>query len=331
MALGAPPKSSWNIQSAVFISESSHLHLQLRELMRPAGWTICESTALTSRAIELIHSNAANFVIIDDSINLPAYLQARHLMSDPATLCTPVVCFLLEIRKDDQSSLLKMGVDSVIEKPLTPSKFIPAFRQVFRAWEKEPFLSLRRATYLYLRGEQTKAVMAWAKLMQMPGLLHICAPAIAFHLRRSGKLKDAERVLLTALKRSPKELGTILALADLYLEAAMPNLAHRLLLGARSTYSKSLALLPDIIQAALMLGHVDDAIQSIDIMLKRGDIDELTLGFLGRLMFAEGREPEAERLIAANSGYLKRIQTSWLSADVAPASAPAPGPAMIAS
>ena len=332
--MAAPKKSSWQKQTAVVISDSPNMHMLLRELLRPYSWTVSESTSSSKTATNLVRMGAANLIIIDDSLKSPAYLNARYLMADPVTLCTPKLSFLLSARDSEEQAMLKMGIASVVFKPLTPAKFVPGFAALLRAWEKEPYLSLRRTNYLYLRGEETKAVMALARLMQVPEVHSTCAQAIALHLRRSLKLKEAEKVLLTSLKRSPRELGTILALADLYLHAAMPKLAHKLLLGARTAFSQSMAMVPDLVQSALMLGQLDDAINSLNLVLKRGDIDEMTLSFLGRLMYAEGREGEAERVLTANGGHFKKLHASWQAADAQGAAAVATAalpPAVIAS
>ena len=334
MSLAAPKKSSWQKQTAVVISDSPNMHMLLRGLLRPYSWTVSESTSSSKIATNLVKTGAANLIIIDDSLKSPAYLNARYLMADPVTLCTPKLSFLLAARDTEEQAMLKLGVSSVVFKPLTPAKFVPGFSALIRNWEKEPYLSLRRTNYLYLRGEETKAVMALARLMQMPEVHSTCAQAIALYLRRSQKLKEAEKVLLTSLKRSPRELGTILALADLYLHAAMPKLAHKLLLGARTAYSQSMAMVPDLVQSALLLGQLDDAIHSLNLVLKRGDIDEMTLSFLGRLMYAEGREGEAERVLSANVGYFKKLHASWQAADAQGTAATAPAalpPNVIAS
>lgn len=334
MSLATPKKSSWQKQTAVVISDSPNMHMLLRELLRPYSWTVSESTSSSKIATNLVKMGAANLIIIDDSLKSPAYLNARYLMADPVTLCTPKLSFLLSARDTEEQAILKMGVSSVVFKPLTPAKFVPGFAALIRNWEKEPYVSLRRTNYLYLRGEETKAVMALARLMQVPEVHSICAQAIAMYLRRSQKLKEAEKVLLTSLKRSPRELGTILALADLYLHAAMPKLAHKLLLGARTAFSQSMAMVPDLVQSALMLGQLDDAIQSLNLVLKRGDIDEMTLSFLGRLIYAEGREGEAERVLTTNGGHFKKLHAGWQAADVqgaAAAAGPALPPTVIAS
>ena len=206
----------------------------------------------------------------------------------------------------------------IVDKPLTPSKFVPGFVELVRTWEKEPLASLRKANYQFMAGNDAQGLRMLFKLLETEGTQHFAAQALSLHLRRLGKVKQAESILLATLKTAPRELGTMFALADLYLRTAMPKLAHRLLIGSRATYNQSLSMLPDLVQAALQLGDVDDAIVNLYQMQRAGFMEDQVSQFLARLLLSEGREIEAERVLAANRVALKRLQTAWANADLQP-------------
>jgi len=236
----------------------------------------------------------------------------RYLLSDPIAVCTPILAFLLEAHKNEAPALSKMGRPQLVDKPLTPSKFVPAFTQLVHTWEREPYLTLRRANYEFLAGNDSRGVRTLARLATDEALQHLCAQAVALHLRRLGKTKEAETVLLGSLKRSPRELGTMFALVDLYLHAAMPNMAHQLLLSARGAFGQAIAPVPDLVQTEILMGRLSDAVQSLSILHKAGYAEEETAIFLARLLIAEGREQEAERVMNGNKNVFKQIIAAWL-------------------
>lgn len=314
-------KSSWPKQSAIVISESPNMHMLLRELLRSYGWTVIDSTPSTDRAIELVRTGQVFMVICDDTPSVPVSKHVRHLLSDPVTLCTPTLAFILEAHKGETNAISRMGRPSLTDKPLTPSKFIPSFTGLVRTWEKEPWIHVRRAAYMLVDGNEATALKILAKLGENPLTSSLCGQAIAMHLRHTGKLKEAEGVMLAALKKAPKEIGNVLALADIYMHGAMPKLAHRLLTSARSALGNSLALVPDIVQAAILMGRLDEAITNLYSLQKGSLLDEEATGFLARLLFAEGRESEAEKVLNNNKIAFKRLQNGWAAAEAQPLNA----------
>ncbi len=315
MSFSTTKKSTWPRQTAIVVSDSPNVHMLLRELLRSYSWTVIDSTASTERAVNALRQGQAFLVIADDTLKMPLIRHLRYQLSDPIAAVTPVLGFLLETHKHETAAIHHLGRPQIVDKPLTPSKFVPGFVNLVRTWEKEPYVTLRRANYQFLSGNDAAGLRLLVKLAELEETQHLAAPALALHLRRLGKIKQAESVLLATLKKSPRELGTMTALADLYMHAAMPKLAHRLLTGARTTYSQSMAMLPDMVQAALLMGHIDDAIACLYIMQKAGFMEQETNEQLSRLLFAEGREGEAERVLSNNKNALKKLQTGWAIAE----------------
>jgi predicted Zn-dependent protease len=164
-----------------------------------------------------------------------------------------------------------------------------------------------------------------AKLCDQPAVQTLCSLSLAIHLRNMGKLKEAETVMLTCLKRAPRDLGALVGLGDLYMHAAMPKLAHRLFAGARNAYSGSTIPYTDLAQVALMMGEVDEAIGHLYTLLKSGMIPDKVPGWLARLLYAEGRDEEAEKILNSNRAIWSRMQIAWNTAENANSSVPSSG------
>jgi hypothetical protein len=75
-----------------------------------------------------------------------------------------------------------------------------------------------------------------------------------------------------------------------------------------------------MVQASLLMGNVDDAIAFLYIMQKAGFMEAETSEFLSRLLFAEGREGEAERILSNNKNALKKLVSGWTAAEAQPLS-----------
>jgi tetratricopeptide (TPR) repeat protein len=314
-------KSTWPKQAAIVVSDSPNVHMLLRELLRSYGWSVIDATSSLEKTMSYIRGGHAYLVIADDTPLMPATRLLRYLLTDPITVCTPVLTLLLEGNKAEAAALGRMGRPVIVDKPLTPSKFVPGFVQLVRTWEKEPYLSLRKANHQLQAGDDAHAIRALSRLKEDNELRQMATQSLALQLRRLGKIKEAESLLLGALKKAPRELGTMMALADLYLNAAMPKLAHRLLLGARTAFSTSVAMMPDLVQSALLMGHIEDAIHSLYILQKANFMEAETTAFLTRLLYAEGREAEAEKILNNNKTALKRIITGWTQAENHPLNA----------
>lgn len=287
----------------------------LRELLRSYNWTIIDSTPSVEKAMEAVVRGDANLVIADDTPGSPVLATLRTLLSHPVAITVPTLAFILESNKDELNAIRKLGRPEIVEKPLTPSKFIPGFVNLVKRWEQEPFSTLRRATYHYLEGNDGAAIKTMLKLSERPETKNLCAIALSQNLRWRGKMKEAETALLSALKHAPRDLGTMIALGELYCHAAMPKLALRLFHGARSTFENTLAPLPDMVQAALLKGDVADAVGYLNEMFRAEYLMDRTPIYLARLLYAEGRVADAEKTLSNNKTLFGRLQSEWNAAE----------------
>lgn len=308
-------KSTWPKKAAIVVSETKNFHMILRELMRAQGWTVIDSTPSLTHAFQAVQQGQAYIVIFDDSQEMPASQLVRMRLTDPFAICTPTLAFLLESRRPETAILSSLGHPSITEKPLTPGKFIPTFNDLIRKWEREPWLSLRRATYMFLQGQQANGLKTLLGTLSQIATIGVSAPAVAAHLRRLGRLKDAETILLNAITKAPKDTGIIVSLADLYLHSAMPKIAYRLLSAVQSTLINSFTLYPDLVQATLFNGKIDEGINLMFGLQRSGLSNEQVTSQLIRLLFAQGRVEDAEKLLLNNKKAFKSISESWDAAE----------------
>lgn len=308
-------KGSWPKKTAILVSETKNFHMILRELIRGHGWSVIDSTPSVHRAFDLVQAGEAYVVIFDDIQEKPVSTFVRLRLTNPYALCTPTLAFLLESRRSESQVLSAMGHTTITEKPLTPGKFTPTFSELIRRWEKEPWLSLRRANYLFNQGQQANGLKTLLGTLSQSVTLGISAPAVAAHLRGFGRLKDAESILLSAITKAPKDIGIIVSLADLYMHAAMPKLAFRLLNAVQSTMKNTQTLAPDLVQAAVLNGKLDDAIKLMFGLQRSALGNEEVTSQLLRLLLAEGRKDEAEKLLYNNKKSFAKIIESWDAAE----------------
>jgi 6-phosphogluconolactonase (cycloisomerase 2 family) len=68
-----------------------------------------------------------------------------------------------------------------------------------------------------------------------------------------------------------------------------------------------------------MLGRIDEAIDTLQQIAKTENPDPLSIDFLSRLLYAAGRDNEAEQLLNRISKSFKKFQSAWLNAESPPA------------
>ena len=138
-------KNLWQKQTAVVISTSSNLHLVLRELLKPYQWSVLEPTDQPSEAIRLILDGSADLIIVDDSQQLPLARSLRLVLSTSEAVLTPVLALVADSQNHPMTILRHFGEPTILRKPLTPSRFAPAFASLIKRWEEPKHLGLRQA------------------------------------------------------------------------------------------------------------------------------------------------------------------------------------------
>jgi hypothetical protein len=291
--------------------------MHLRELLRTFGWTVIDSTSRVDQALAAIKQGLAFMLIIDDDHEWPAAIKLRQVMADPIGPLVPTICFVLEAHRSDIEAVRMMGRPRLVDKPLTPSKFIPGFTDTVKTWENQPFLNLRRTGYAMMSDKSNTDIKILEKLVPMEKIGSLAAQSLALRLRATNQHKNAEQLLLQTLKSSPRDFGTMIQLADLYQNFAMPKVAQRLFTAARNAFSGTPILLPDLFQCAMALGDLQTGSDILREMQRQNLMGKLTSQFLARIHLTQGEDSEAEKVIS-NRITFEKIRRAWETAEALP-------------
>ncbi len=310
-----PKISTWPKRNAVLITQSMHLASLIRELLRTFQWNLDCHVETPGEALDRIHSGNAYLCIVDDSDEQPVTSVVRHFMSDSMGSLTPILAFLAENHNFERQALSAITPMAYVAKPLTPAKFTPAIKTLFDQWEEKIFMALRAASYHWRRGKHDLSAQVCSRICEQDSGRGIAAQHVALHYRSLGKIVEAEKFLLQNLKKAPHDLGIMNGLWDLYINSSMPKVAIRLLEMALKKYGRSMTILPDMAQSALMLRDFNKALEILNELQGHGYKADQMTDFMTRIYFALGREYEAEQLMSERKGSFKKISRQWLTAE----------------
>ena len=306
------PISSWPQKNVAILSQSPNTYMFLRELLRSMGWAIAKSTPSAREAIDIIKRKEAYILIVDDSLEEPSANMIRYLMLDPIIYATPIFTFLLEDHKFERLPLASMGFKEIVAKPLTPSKFVPSFTAMIKRWETKPMMALRGIFYRYYDDHnEPKLKELLGKLALVESTAPLVSPILATILMKEGNLSEAEKTLLEKIKADPKNLCSVLTLGNLYLVHAMPHVAKRLFISAHKQFDHSCCLIPDIVQAEIMLCNFESALEHLQKMANRKYMTDTVLPFMARIAYALGRKQDAQEYMVDKKGLFQKIERSW--------------------
>ncbi len=282
----------------------------LRELLRNYNWMVIETTDSVDNCLAHMRRGQAQLVIVDDTSELPASATIRQLLMDPLALLTPMLAFTTEQHSLEVPCLRTLGMPKLVSKPLTPDKFLPGFNKLIEIWSGGFCAEIRLAASQLVKANEETGLRILTKLNDIRDAQPLVSPSLAKYYYRSGNVKTAEKVLLVAMKNAPRNMGLILALSDFYLHCAMPDVAFRLLSGARSVYGNAIALLPDLIQACLMSGRISEAIGYMRDLQARGYMQSTMNEYISKCLYAEGREAEFRKIVGRPS-FEQQLDQAW--------------------
>lgn len=284
----------------------------LRHLLFSVGWHIEKVSESTDDCFEAIATQKACVTIIDDSLDLPATVSIRKMFSRPISFCYPIVCFLMDKHAEEFPLLSSFGFIEVIKKPIVPTTFTQAFNRMLKRWETQSYFALRLGGYKFINTKSTPSrIDVMARLSQLPEIKRIPVLVLAHELAASGFPLKAESLLLDFIKQNPSDAPSIIALADLYLRWCMPYMAHRFFSSITKKHQNSLCLYPDLIQAHCMLNQIQEALELLQTAYKKDYYLAEILPFYLRLLFADGRESEANEIGKHQKGLYKKVQSAW--------------------
>lgn len=265
--------------------------------MKAHQWEIQSVTDQLVEVKRAVKSGNAYLVIVDDSIERPAIEVLRHLMLDPVTSTVPTLTFLLEGNEAEWRNINALCNTEVVLKPLSPTKFVPALEGLLKKWEGKDYAQLRQGSYSLIRQNFGKGVEAFESLQQSREVAGLAAQAMALVHVSEGYPRDAEKVLLECLKRYPSHSMLLLSLARMYIACAMPFMGLRFLKTGLSMFGHSSLILPDLIQANVMMGDFRSALVYLNSLVKTSTFREEARSFIARIHMSQGQHAAAEKVV----------------------------------
>jgi CheY-like chemotaxis protein len=315
MKINVDPKSKWPIQNALLVSDSSNLHMTLRDLIRPFSWRTDEAPLSAQSAMARMEGGHFSVIIIEETAGASAYESIRLIHRHPVGRLVPILVLLPEASHRDQIVYEKILMVHVAKKPLTPSDFHAAFKGLIDRWEKPIFATLRKCSYAWLNGQQDIAEQAIYKLIENPEVVPLAVGSAMRSFMRRQRLRDCETMIFETMKTYPRMPALILTMADFYMGACMPFEALRLFRKLKQISNQSPVFSMDLMGASLQLGQSDAAIEALNEWSKVQGQNEIINNMLARLYVSEGLEGELERVLHMNKTSVKRIVEAWDKAE----------------
>jgi hypothetical protein len=294
----------------VFSQAEGSSAMMLREIVRSGGAKFVEQTTSIDRMLQSLRKNEANVLIIDDNTDLPASFVLSQLIRDPIGALTPSVVLHSTNDPKEETALERIGRPKLSPKPLTADSFRAAFKSLIDQWNLPLFKSVTQAASQLIAKNLETGLRSLISLSTNATAQPIVTPALARFLIMQKNAKAAEKVLLTSLKNSPRDLGLIISLADLYLRTAMPEHARRLLVSAKSSFGNSPAIIPDLMHCYIMLDQLGGAVIIGNELWNKGMLTKELGPIMAKIVFAEGRLSEVNRYQKSRD-FVSIIEDGW--------------------
>ena len=191
-------------------------------------------------------------------------------------------------RQVDKALFKEVGTPEVIDSPINPSDFMESLQFLLTRWRHGAMPKLFNVRQLMIKGKQMEAMKQLTQMVGDPEMMSIIAPTIANGIRGQSDSKVVEKVLLNAIREHPRSLGIILSTIDFYLHAGMPETALKVIAAAKRNHGNPNLLIPEQIQAKIMLNQVEDCIPLLQTLIDADFLPETAKAFLSRCMYAEG-------------------------------------------
>lgn len=294
--------------AAVIADPTIEIGMLIKEILRSLDVQPTIISPDPRDTIRAIDNFQADLIVIDDAAKQSAVQIIRRFIASPACLLTPIVILTADTGRPDHLSLGSFCRPMLISKPLSPGRFATGFKTLIKVWSDQNFKEVVDAMRLFGHRKNQEAMQVLIKLSAQPRMQPIVAPAISALLRSSGNIKVAEKVLLAALKVSPRDVGVVTALTDLYIRHAMPATALRLIRSYESVQGANQITGVDALQAHLMLNETEAAIERLLSIGEQALPNAKSL--LARLYYTEGRNSEFESAIGSKE-RAQRIALEW--------------------
>ena len=308
--------SLWPNKRAIVVSEESHLHLLIRELVRANGWKVEMPPCSPRAAIELVNNGNAECIIVIESPSSPINETMRILLKDPRVRLTPTLVLIQDENTQEQHVYEKIFKVTVAVKPLRPNNFIPAFNRMIKIWQKPVMIALRRVSYLAGKESQEKRMTILNRLCFDDVSLPYAFSALLQMMIAEGQYKEAGKKVLSTFKDHPTNPAVLAICAWFYMSARIPQLALRYLIKLRGVAPGSSAFNFDIASANLACGQVSDALKALREWHEKRPGNIVVESYLARLIVADGKQDSME-IVRLPKNLVRKIADYWDGIDMA--------------
>jgi AmiR/NasT family two-component response regulator len=298
-------------KAIVLSTMTSSNAMLLREQLRIAGIEEIFMAKSLPETVLLINTHHADILVVDDSFATPAPYTLRQLLQFPETAIIPVLAFLSQSKSSrEYDGSHHIGRPAIIRKPLTPEKFKLSFKTLKAQWSQNSYRKVKEAHSNLLKQNQVTALKSLIDFATDSEIHSLALPFITHFYIQSNNSKIAEKMLLAAIKTSPKDLGIILTLSDLYIKMSLPDNARKLLIKSRSIFGDTSAILPDLYQISLILEDYEGAVATLIEMKKMELLPDFVEPALTEILYSTGRINEISKH-THNRSLVKELEILW--------------------
>ncbi len=279
--------------------------------MERRGWSAGIITHNPEQCLKSLNSGVCSIIVVHDTPEVPASFLLRAQLVDPVGIISPTLVLVDPAHQSEVAVIKDLGQPDLVNNPLNPAEFTDAFEWMLRRWQTGNLRNLIAARRVYIGKDFKKAAQMLTALRSEVDVQHLVTPCVAQLLMKQGQYKQVETYLLQALKAHPRNIGLIANLSELYLRAAMPNTALKVLEAARKNHGNLRPLYPDQIQAHLMLGQIEAAIPLLEALVRENYRSRDAGDFLARCLMTEGYADRLAQTSAALHINETEFKTAW--------------------
>lgn len=292
-----------NSKGILFVSDATDSEHPISQYLQRQGDTITRCPSSVEAAIHLSRQSF-QLIIADDTKTCSSIATLLHLNESPFALATPAIPILLESRNSEFSFLQKYGYPVVLPRTAPIGTVENAIRKNEQIWSTVEYRKLHQIAAIggfESATEQKQIFEILVPLLKNELMNSVAARILARIQCRLGKIKEAEKILLAAVRNQPKNPANLIALATYYIKFSRSALAVQLLQRGMITHGPSAMFKYPLCQAFIVLGQYGEAITILK-MLRRDEFQVQEVGLaLAKLHLATGDRDEAEKYLATIS------------------------------
>jgi hypothetical protein len=306
------PQGAWDNPNIALISAAPLTFPdEVLSRLERRHWHIPVRTPKIQEAFKALNTGKCSILIVHDTPELPASFVLRAQIVDPVSIITPTIVVCHPSHNQEQALIKDLGQPELIESPVNPASFIGSFEWLTRRWSQGNLRKLYQARRLFLEKQFLLFSKLLTNLKAEADLQPLVTPCMAQILMRQTDFKSVEKLLLTALKEHPRNVGIIINLVEFYMRAAMPETALKILAATRKNHGNPRLLYSDQIQAHLMLNQLKDCIPLLEALVREDYCRKQAQDFLARCLYAEGHMDRFQRMVEHQVPLIEEFKARW--------------------